>query len=241
MSAAFEELDYAETPLGELILRRRRVLSLDTDVYEVKLDDGFLMSSLVNASEIALADRCLQKLDGQDNVDVAVGGLGLGYTAQAVLAHGCVGSLVVIEYLSAVINWHERRLVPASSSLDDDRCRFVNGDFFALSANPEVGLDLESPGRTFDAILVDIDHTPDYLLDPSHAGFYSQEGLLALSSQVKDGGVFGLWSAGEPDQAFIERLSGCFNTAEASVVEFRNPLLSLEDRNTIYIGAGPKR
>ena len=53
MPADFEELDYAETPLGELILRRRKVLSLDVDVYEVKLDGSFLMSSLVNDSEIS--------------------------------------------------------------------------------------------------------------------------------------------------------------------------------------------
>ena len=41
MSFTFEELDYRQTPLGELILRRRRVPALgDTDIFEVKLNDS---------------------------------------------------------------------------------------------------------------------------------------------------------------------------------------------------------
>ena len=55
MSRLFEELDYRATPIGELSLRRRRELSLDVEVYEIKLGDEFLMSSLFTASEIALA------------------------------------------------------------------------------------------------------------------------------------------------------------------------------------------
>ncbi|MEO7724660.1 MAG: spermidine synthase, partial [Chthoniobacterales bacterium] len=45
MSPDFEELDFRETPLGELSLRRRRVLSLGgMEIFEVKLGDSFLMS-----------------------------------------------------------------------------------------------------------------------------------------------------------------------------------------------------
>ena len=56
MSRDFEELDYRETTLGELILRRRRILSLGgMEVYEVKLGDAFLMSSLFHEVEVALA------------------------------------------------------------------------------------------------------------------------------------------------------------------------------------------
>lgn len=55
MSALFEEHDYRPTPMGVLSLRRRRNLSDGGDIYEVKLDDQFLMSSLFTASEIAAA------------------------------------------------------------------------------------------------------------------------------------------------------------------------------------------
>jgi hypothetical protein len=57
MSFDFEELDYRPTPIGALSLRRRRELKLGVDVFEIKLGDKFLMSSLFTASEIALARR----------------------------------------------------------------------------------------------------------------------------------------------------------------------------------------
>src|SRR5882757_4120557 len=105
MSLYFEELDYRPTPIGALSLRRRRELSLGVDVFEIKLGDEYLMSSLFTASEIALALLGLADLSGGD-LAVVVGGLGLGYTAQAVLEHANVGSLIVVEALAAVIDWH---------------------------------------------------------------------------------------------------------------------------------------
>ena len=77
MSRDFEELDYQKTPLGELILRRRKMLSLDgIEIYEVKLGDEFLMSSLFHDVEEALARFGLGELKGEQ-WSVVVGGLGL--------------------------------------------------------------------------------------------------------------------------------------------------------------------
>ena len=74
MSKLFEELDYRPTPIGALSLRRRRELSLGVDVFEIKLGDEYLMSSLFTASEIALARLGLAALEGV-NLEVIVGGL----------------------------------------------------------------------------------------------------------------------------------------------------------------------
>ena len=52
MSERFKELDRRRTPIGEISLRRRLEPSLLVDVYEVKLGDEFLMSSLFTAAEI---------------------------------------------------------------------------------------------------------------------------------------------------------------------------------------------
>ena len=68
MSALFEELDYRPTPIGALSLRRRKELRLGIDVFEIKLGDEFLMSSLFTASEIALARLGLAALDGDNLV-----------------------------------------------------------------------------------------------------------------------------------------------------------------------------
>lgn len=156
------------------------------------------MSSLFTESEVALARLALAASSG-DRLDVVVGGLGLGYTAHAVLEHETVGSLVVVEMLDAVIDWHRIGLLPLGPALvADERCRLVQGDFFAM-AGSEAGFDPDSPGRRFDAILVDIDHSPDALLDDRSIGFYRPEGLRALAAHIKPGGIFALWSNDRPD------------------------------------------
>ncbi|WP_235883896.1 hypothetical protein [Saccharopolyspora elongata] len=55
MGVRFEEIDWRETPIGAISLRRRRDPLLDVDVYEVKLDDEYLMSSLFTVAEEELA------------------------------------------------------------------------------------------------------------------------------------------------------------------------------------------
>jgi spermidine synthase len=231
----FEELDFRDTPLGGLSLRRRRVRLLDNqEVFEVKLGEAFLMSSLFHEVEVALADLCLEGLNGP--LDVAVGGLGLGYTAVAALRHKTVRSLLVIDALEAVIGWHERGMVPLGPVLTGDaRCRFVLGDFFALAADPESGFDPETPGRKFHAVLLDIDHSPRNLLHDRHAALYRPEGLRRLASQIHPGGVFGLWSDDPPDEEFLAALGEVFDGSRAEVVTFNNPLLETESRSTVYV------
>ena len=234
MSRSFEELDYRQTPIGALSLRRRREPSLGVDVFEIKLGDEFLMSSLFTASEIALARLGLAVLSG-DGLDVVVGGLGLGYTAQAVLEHQTVSSLVVVEALQPVIDWHVAGLVPLGRALTDDaRCRFVLGDFFALAASA-AGFDPASPGRTFDAVLVDIDHSPDALLAAGNAAFYGEAGLTRLAAHLRTGGVFGLWSNELADDAFTARLARVFADARAEPVTFHNPLQNKPFTQTVYL------
>ncbi|MEX0694335.1 MAG: spermidine synthase, partial [Rhodospirillales bacterium] len=146
MSILFEELDYRPTPIGELSLRRRRELTLDVDVFEIKLGEEYLMSSLFTASEIALARLGIEALPEGSGLDIVVGGLGLGYTAQAVLEHDRVGSLIVVEMLDAVIDWHRAGLLPLGKQIaTDPRCRLVLSDFFAM-ARGEAGFDPDAPG-----------------------------------------------------------------------------------------------
>ncbi len=235
MSWDFEELDFRATPLGELTLRRRRVAALDgQEVFEVKLGDAYLMSSMFHEVEVALADLGLGAL-GAGEWDVVVGGLGLGYTAVAALAHAAVRSLVVVDALDAVIDWHQRGLVPLGEKLTaDPRCRFVHGDFFALSASAG-GFDPTQPSRRFHAVLLDIDHSPSNLLHPRHHAFYEPAGLRALAAHLHHGGVFALWSDDPPDDTFLQSLSAVFATAEAHVVTFPNPLLDRESASTVYL------
>jgi len=238
MSRDFEELDFRATPLGELTLRRRRVAALGgLEVFEVKLGEAFLMSSMFHEVEVALADLGLAAL-GAGDWDVVVGGLGLGYTAVAALAHPAVRSLAVVDALDAVIEWHERGLVPLGRQLTGDpRCRFIHGDFFALAASV-AGFDLGQPGRRFHAVLLDIDHSPKNLLHPRHRAFYEPAGLRALAGHLHAGGVFALWSDDPPDDTFLAALQTVFATAQAHVVTFANPLLERDSASTVYVARG---
>jgi len=235
MSRDFEEIDYQRTPLGELTLRRRRVLALGgIDVFEVKLGEAFLMSSLFHTVEVALADLGLGALD-PGAWDVVVGGLGLGYTATAALQHEAVRELIVIDALEAVIGWHRRGLVPLGPKLTgDSRCRLVHGDFFAL-ASSESGFDPEREGREFHAVLLDIDHSPRNLLHQRHGGFYEPTGLRSLARHLHPRGVFALWSDDPPDAEFLGALGDVFASTRAEVVTFANPLLDRESASTVYV------
>jgi hypothetical protein len=233
MSARFEELDWRVTPMGAISLRRRRDPRSGDDVYEVKLDDDFLMSSLFTVAEIEVARLALAELSGA-GLDVAVGGLGLGYTALTVLEDPSVRSLVVVETLGEVIEWHERGLIPVGAALTaDPRCRFLHGDFFAMVDTS--GLDPDTPGRRFHAIIVDIDHSPRHLLHPSHAGFYEPAGMRRLADHLAPGGVFALWSNDPPDESYLGVLGQVFADVGVEIVSFNNPLQEREATNTVYV------
>lgn len=234
MSARFEELAWSQTPRGEISLRRRLEPTLKVDVYEVKLGEEFLMSSLFTVAEIELARLGLAEAKGEQ-LDVVVGGLGLGCTARAALEDSRVRSMVVVDAMAEVIDWHERELLPGAAELvRDPRTRLLLDDFFALAASEE-GFDPDAPGRTFDAVLLDIDHTPHHLLHPDHAPFYSADGLRRLKGHLRAGGVFALWSDDPPDAAFSQLLTEVFDHAQAHVVTFANFLTGGESSNTVYV------
>jgi len=235
MSTDFAELDYRRTPLGDLMLRRRRIHALDgLEVFEVKLGDAFLMSSLFHEVEVALADLGLAAVNAPD-MDVVVGGLGLGYTAAAALKHPGVRSLVVVEALEAVIDWHQRGLVPLGPQLAaDPRCHLRLGDFFALSASGH-GFDPRHPERPVHAVLLDIDHSPKNLLHPRHGAFYEINGLSRLAAQLHPEGIFALWSDDPPDDDFMAALNTVFSATQAHIVRFANPLLERDSASTVYV------
>ncbi len=234
MSARFAELDFRSTPRGDVSLRRRRDPVLEADVFEVLLGDEYLMSSAFIVAEEELARLTLAAGSGR-SFDVVVGGLGLGYTAAAALEDRRVSSVHVVDAFDAVIDWHERRLLPTSAALlDDGRCRLVAGDFFAGLTDPSAwGL---QPDGQVDAVLLDIDHSPHHLLHPDHAVLYDRAGLASLAARLRPGGVFGLWSDDPPDEPFVEDMRAVFARASAHTVSFTNPYTGGTSANTVYVG-----
>ncbi len=237
MDRMFEELDYRQTDRGELILRRRKIPMLQNQlVYEVILNGEFLMSSLFHAAEDALAHLAIDRLARhRRDLRVLVGGLGLGHTAASALDHGEVVSVEVIDIFPELIDWHRRHLVPLGARLcDDKRCRIIEADFFAGIAGQGFAPDPVQPVR-YDAILLDIDHTPGHCLHPDHAAFYTPEGLAQVQRHLAPEGMFALWADGRPDEEFVERLRQTFAHAEAKSIPFDNPLTGGVSHGTVYL------
>lgn len=227
-----QELGYQKTPLGDLTLRRRVETLLDNqEVFEVKLGDEYLMSSRFTESERQLAKLGLSPLEGE--LDVVIGGLGLGYTVAEALKNKMVRRLLVIDLFQAVIDWHRDGLVPNGEVLaKDPRCELRQGDFFDLA---RTAFDALAPERKFDAVLLDIDHSPEHFLEGRNKSLYTSEGLASVRSQLKPVGSFALWSNDQASEDFTEHLRAVFGSATAHNVEFPNPYTNFTSVNSVYV------
>ncbi len=236
MSLLFEEIDSQASTIGQISLRRRRIPAFgDRDIYEVKLGDEFLMSSMFVEAEEALSTLGLAAVKG-DQLSIVVGGLGLGYTAVAALKDERISELFVVDAVETVIDWHKNEQVPLGKILNSDtRNHYVLASFFDLATNPDSGFDVENMGKKFDAILLDIDHSPSEFLNVANASFYSQENLALMAEQLKPNGVFAMWSQNLPEASFEALLNTVFTRVNSHVVAFFNPLQGGESTNSVYV------
>lgn len=237
MNIVFEELDYQQTPLGDISLRKRSEPRLDnTIIFEVKLGDEFLMSSLFVEAEEQLSTIGLAalKANGINNeLNIVVGGLGLGYTALTALNDISVSNMRVIDVMRPVIYWHQQGLLPIGDVLaTSDRCELIHGDFFALATDKANGFIDSEP---VDAVLLDIDHSPSHWLNQGNSSFYSQQSLSAMAKKIRTGGVFALWSNELPDQNFVDVLDSVFCDTQSHVISFANPYSGGESINSVYV------
>jgi spermidine synthase len=225
-----EFLAHQDTAIGTLILRRRALLSKPgTVVTEITLDSEFLMSSYITVSERALSRIALEMHTGSQ-LQVLVGGLGLGYTAWEVLQSSRVARAEVVEFAPAVIAWMKEGLVPLSNRLAAaPRVEIVEGDVFQRLALPP-----DPAGPSFDLILIDVDHSPaEHLGDARNGGFYTVEGLRAARRHLAPGGVLGVWSCAE-SSPFAGALREVFREVRIEPVTFLNDLIDEEATDWLF-------
>ncbi|MGE4652468.1 MAG: spermidine synthase [Myxococcota bacterium] len=222
-----EILAYEATPLGDLCLRRRELLSSPgTIITEITLDHELLMSSHHTASERALAAEALARHDGR-GLSVLVGGLGLGHTAKEVLRSKRVRRVEVIEFLPEVVAFLRQGLVPLSSELlGDSRFGVREGDVYAT---------LRGPARErWDLALIDVDHSPEEHLGSANQSFYTESGLTRAKQHLAPGGVLAVWSYAE-SSPFVEALRAVFALVEAVPVRFVNDLVDEEQTDWLFL------
>jgi spermidine synthase len=224
-----EVLAYEESPIGMICLRRRDVPSAPgTSAYEITVDHQFLMSSLATESERLLATRAVELHAGQE-LSLLVGGLGLGYTAHAALGCPSVARVEVVELLPQVIGWLERGLIPlAAELLADRRLTVVRDDVYRRV--------LAEPTTRYDAILIDVDTSPERRLGSVSEPFYTEAGLAACARHLAPGGLLGVWSA-EDSAELEEALRRAFPRVLAEAVTFVNPMLEEEETNWLFFAS----
>jgi len=215
VAKSFEVLADLDSPIGRMHLRRRTLPGTSEVITEITVDGSMLMSSLNTVSETALATRALAWHGGGDGLRVLVGGLGLGYTAQAALADPRVAHVRVIDRLPEVIGWMKDGLLPLSDELNaEPRLRIDEGDVYAeLLAKPE--------HEPYDLVLVDVDHNPRELLDLKSAPFYEWYGQGEVAAHLRPAGVLGVWSSVDDDH-FADVLDEVYPEANREYVRWSN-------------------
>jgi spermidine synthase len=186
---------------GELVLRRRAGDG-GRDVYELIIDGVFAMDTVQVSSELRLASETLRRLQGT-GWRVLVGGLGLGYTLRELLSDQRVGSVQVVELEPELVGWVRAGLVaPAAGLLDDPRVEVVVGDIGDVVAR--------QPAQSVDAVLIDVDNGPDFLVHQSNSALYGEPALEGAVRILRPAGRLAIWSASaSPDlEARLRGIAG---------------------------------
>ena len=194
----YREIARAETPRGEVILRERVEENAQT-VLELRVNGVFVMDTRETSTEVALARAALDLVE--DPRRVLVGGLGLGFTLQEVLADSRVEACTVVELEQAVVDWmRDGTITHGPGFLADQRITVVVQD---------VAVALQEAGeRTYDLVLLDVDNGPGYLVHDANAALYTEPFLVAAHRATA--GMLVIWSADEALQlgAALEAVFG---------------------------------
>lgn len=223
----FEVIDHAESPLGVFILRRRTAPV--PGVIELTLEHQLLMSSAVTLAERELATRAIAMHGGSD-LDVVIGGLGLGYTSKAALDSDRVARVEVVELIQGVIGWVASGVIPLGKELmADARFHVIQADVFERLRGPAT--------TTHDVIVIDVDHSPDERLGETSDSFYAHDNLILAARHLKPGGVFAMWSTSE-NPAFEAELRKAFEEVRIEPIEFSNETTGQQETNWLFLAKG---
>ena len=136
----------------------------------------------------------------------------------------------VVELLPQVIGWLRAGLVPLSTELTaDPRLHVLEGDVYARLRG--------APERTYDVILVDVDHSPEENLGGANASFYADAGLALAKRHLAPGGVLGVWSYAQ-DTPFAHALRRVFREVREEGITVVNDLVDTEQTDWLFFARG---
>lgn len=194
---------------GELVLR-----AAEGGHFEVIANGVFLMDTRGGASERLLVTAAAERMPAAGQV--LIGGLGVGFSLAAALAHPAVRRVSVVEREPAVLEWARGPLAPFNGgALADPRVSCVEADLVAFLLDGAV-LDRAATGR-YDAICLDIDNGPEWTVTEGNRSLYGAAGLDAVARRLSTGGVLAVWSASAAPE-FAARLRARFDEVDVLAV-----------------------
>ena len=153
-----------------------------------------LMSTALTFSEQLLAEKgCEDLLEGKatrpKHPKLLIGGLGMGFTLKRTLELvGRPATVEVAELVPEIIEWNRTFLVEHNGPLlEDERTKLYLGDLYDLLMN--CGKD------AYDAIMIDIDDTPEMLITEVNGRLYTPSFLDRIKQALRPGGYVTYWLA----------------------------------------------
>lgn len=205
---------------GELVLLRR------DGHFEIVANGVFLMDTRSGGSERLHVTAAADRMPPPGRM--LIGGLGVGFSLAAALAHPGVGEVHVVERESAVLRWNRGPLAPLNAdALRDPRVRTHEADVVRWLAN--------APACSLDAICLDVDNGPDWLVTPGNAWLYAKDGLSTAASVLSAGGVLSIWSSA-PSPGLVARMDELFTEVKVEEV-----FVERGEPDVIMLGRAPRR
>ncbi len=187
---------------GELVLQQRE------GHFEIVANGVFLMDTRGGVSERLQVSAAADRMPAPGRM--LIGGLGVGFSLAAALAHPGVAEVHILEREGAVLRWNRGLLVPRNGDLlGDPRVRAHQGDVVRWLA--------DAPAGSLDAICLDVDNGPGWLVSPGNAWLYEEAGLRTAAHVLSPGGVLTIWSSA-PSPALVARMREHFTDVEVTEV-----------------------
>ena len=167
--------------------------------YAIRINGETLMNSALATSELLLGELAVAGLMNRSTPSVLIGGLGLGFSLQSVLAKiGATATVHVAELIPQIVEWNRRFLTGVNGTLvDDPRVTIFADDVWNVL--------MHTVPHRYDALVLDIDNGPTAMVQQPNARLYKPSGIQLMLTALKPGGRAAIWSAA-PDRVFENRL-----------------------------------